>query len=54
MKRDKAYLKKVVNRDMDEDLYYDRPPKKQKVLKIKNNKQSKNKKDWDRYDESDW
>lgn len=55
MKRDKAYLKKVVYKDMEEDDYYQKTDKKSKSFKVKTNqiKQSKKKKDWDRGD-SDW
>jgi hypothetical protein len=44
MKRDKAYLKKVVYKDMEEE---------DSKLKTNQIKQSKNKKDWDR-GETEW
>jgi hypothetical protein len=55
MKRDKAYLKKVVLKDMEEDDYYQKTDKKSKSFKVKNNqpKQSKIKKGWSRED-SEW
>lgn len=55
MKRDKAYLKKVVFKDMEEDDYYQKTDKKSKSFKVKNNqpKQSKSKKGWSR-DDSEW
>ena len=55
MKRDKAYLKKVVYKDMEEEDYYYKTDKKSKISKLKTNqiRQSKSKKDWDR-GETEW
>lgn len=54
MKRDKAYLKKVMFNDMAEEDYYQRTDKKSKSIKNKTKpKSQKNNRDWDNED-SQW